>query len=54
MKVSPNLELFDLKNRQNLEPVKTFIFEMNVNSNVKLVLPISSKVHLFKLSTIVI
>jgi hypothetical protein len=25
MKVLPNLELFDLKNRQNLEPVKTFI-----------------------------
>jgi hypothetical protein len=25
MKVSPNLELFDLKNRKNLEPVKTFV-----------------------------
>jgi hypothetical protein len=48
------LELFDLKNNQIWSLLKLLFFEMNVNSNVKLVLPISSKVHLFELSTIVI
>jgi hypothetical protein len=37
MKVSPNLELFDINNRQNLERVKLLFLEMNANSKVNLV-----------------
>jgi hypothetical protein len=54
MKVSPNLELFDLKNSQIWSLIKLLFLETNVNSNVKLVLSISSKVHLSKLLTVVI
>jgi hypothetical protein len=53
MNVSPNLELFDLKNSQIWSLLKLLFLKTNVNSNAKLVLPISSKVHLFGLSTVV-
>jgi hypothetical protein len=53
MNVSPNLELFDLKNNQIWSLLKLLFLETNVNSNVKLFLRITSKVHLFELSAIV-
>jgi hypothetical protein len=49
MKVSPNLKLFDLKNNQIWSMLQLLFLKTNVNSNAKLVLPISSKVHLFGL-----